>query len=377
MPGRSVPLALATAFLLLVTACGGSATSTSSSSSSTAGSVTTAGSTTSTTTATTTSTATGPATVWVAGPGGVVTAIAADTGEIVGTVTPEGVSADSLGVAIDAGSGAVWMTVCNSENLYRIDPETVEIVATIPVGSCPFAVDADGGIVAVAVGGSDQIVVVDPQSNEIVASADLEGFPLGVEVVPGAQGLRGETLFDLLFGVSSHGFLGGWSVQVQQMVFVLVLIFLFAIGGFSGYVQTPQGVYEDLVAAGGFLWVVQSAPTPEVLRLDSATGEILDRLALPDISYQLHAVTPAGVDGRVYAAVQLGDVVWQFDASGGTGAQAAPGGPVDVTNHGDDLFVVTEGGVVYRFSQSDFGNADPDASVFATVPGAEQVTVTA
>jgi len=31
---------------------------------------------------------------------------------------------------------------------------------------------------------------------------------------------------------------------------------------------------------------------------------------------------------------------------------------------------------VYRFSQSDFGNADPNASVFVNVPGAEQVTVT-
>jgi hypothetical protein len=94
------------------------------------------------------------------------------------TLTTVEVGAEPISIA--AGAGAVWAATGvwpDGTTLYRVDPETVELAATIPVG------ETEGGLVKVSTGpgavwvttaGGDAYQV-DPADDSVVASADAYG----------------------------------------------------------------------------------------------------------------------------------------------------------------------------------------------------------
>src|SRR5215469_496693 len=108
----------------------------------------------------------------------------------IGTISQQN---DTYGMAAD--STAAWVYNGETGNLFRIDPKTNQIVATISVGlGCPRhapcgQVAIGQGAVWVMAGAESKLVRVDPQTNQIVTSI---AFPvaqnpsLNVFVTPGA-----------------------------------------------------------------------------------------------------------------------------------------------------------------------------------------------
>ncbi len=94
------------------------------------------------------------------------------------------------------GEGAVWVPNVGSGTLSRIDPETNEVVAVIPIGEAdlearrgvPSRAAVGNGFVWAANNNKNSVVQIDPETNEVVAT-----IPLGVR--PFALAVHQETLW--------------------------------------------------------------------------------------------------------------------------------------------------------------------------------------
>ena len=117
----------------------------------------------------------------------------ATTGELLGTTD---VGGQSICLAMDAGFGSVWVGLCGTPSLVRIDPATGDVQATIPLPVTDLHEESsvaagEGGVFLVAKS-ENQIVKVDPSTNDVAAVFD---------VPPGATAARAG--FGSLW-VSSH-----------------------------------------------------------------------------------------------------------------------------------------------------------------------------
>jgi YVTN family beta-propeller protein len=72
------------------------------------------------------------------------------------------------GISVDANG--VWVTDWDTKMLYRIDPTTSKVVATIPVGLAPKGVLATGSAIWVADTHDGKVFRIDPATNKIVAT---------------------------------------------------------------------------------------------------------------------------------------------------------------------------------------------------------------
>jgi len=75
------------------------------------------------------------------------------------------------GISVDA-NGA-WVTEWNKSTLFRVDPVTLELVATIPVGLAAKGVLATGTAVWVADTHDGRVLRLDPATNTVVASVTV------------------------------------------------------------------------------------------------------------------------------------------------------------------------------------------------------------
>ena len=76
---------------------------------------------------------------------------------------------DDLSQGISVGANGVWVTEWNTATLYRVDPTSLEVVATIPVGKAPKGVLATDAAVWVADTHDGKVLRVDPATNTVVA----------------------------------------------------------------------------------------------------------------------------------------------------------------------------------------------------------------
>jgi hypothetical protein len=83
---------------------------------------------------------------------------------------------DGLASGVATTPGAVWVTLSNRDLLERIDPSSGRVVARIPVGRGPFAVAAAGDRIWVANDGDGTVSEIDARSNQIVAKAIQVGL---------------------------------------------------------------------------------------------------------------------------------------------------------------------------------------------------------
>ena len=72
------------------------------------------------------------------------------------------------GISVDANG--VWVTDWDTTTLFRIDPTTSKVAATIPVGLAPKGVLATGSAVWVADTHDGKVFRIDPATNKIVAT---------------------------------------------------------------------------------------------------------------------------------------------------------------------------------------------------------------
>ena len=103
--------------------------------------------------------------VWLGGTLG-VTKLDLHTGQRLGSEAVAPVH-ESATTSIAVGRDAVWFVGDSSTDLWRIDPLSVSIVASDPIGASPNAVAvADDGVVWVGGGSSTSVWRLDPETNE-------------------------------------------------------------------------------------------------------------------------------------------------------------------------------------------------------------------
>lgn len=181
--------------------------------------------------------------VWVTGVG-VTYEVNQATGRIVRTISTPGTFPDGCGSGIAAGAGGVWVTH-GCRGVYRIDPHSGRVTASVRVPDAGDAIAAAGGLVWVPSYHGD-LLRIQPHTGKIT------GKPLRVglgdwEIVPVAGALW----------VTSYG------------------------SGIVSRVDLATGAadrFGNLIiqaAGAGSLW------TPQVQRIDPATGNVIASVPVP------------------------------------------------------------------------------------------------
>lgn len=150
--------------------------------------------------------------------------------------------------------GSLWVGNCEGGEVYRIDPETAQVLATIPAGIGPSGeqnVVAGAGSIWAPNQAAGKISRIDPATNAVVASID---------VAPGTSYLAFG--FDALWAVSGEG-------QSLQRIDP----------GTNAVTDTiTLGEMPGFLAAGeGAVWV-QEQGDGTVARIDPATVEVTNRV---------------------------------------------------------------------------------------------------
>ena len=173
------------------------------------------------------------------------------TGRVVRTIPTPGTFPDGCRSGIAVGAGAVWVTH-GCQGIYRIDPHTGRVTASLRVPDAGDAVAVAAGLVWVTSYDGD-LLRIQPRTGQITGRPIPVGFG-NWALVPAAGALW----------VTSYG--SGVP------------------GGTVSRVDLATGAVErlgnlDVQAAGaGSLW------TPQVQRIDPATGRVTASIALPGAS---------------------------------------------------------------------------------------------
>jgi DNA-binding beta-propeller fold protein YncE len=179
--------------------------------------------------------------VWVTGIG-VTYRVNEATGRIVRTIRTPGTFPDGCGSGIAAGAGAVWVThACRG--VYRIDPHSGRVTASLRIPDVGDAIAVAGGLVWVTTYGGD-LLRIQPQTNKITGKPIPVGFG-GWTMVTGAGALWVTSL--------GNGNASGILSRVNLA---------------TGAVE-PFGNLDIEAAGAGSLW------TPYVRRIDPATGRVI------------------------------------------------------------------------------------------------------
>lgn len=181
--------------------------------------------------------------VWVTGIG-VTYEVNQATGRIVRTISTPGTFPDGCGSGIAAGEGGVWVTH-GCRGVYRIDPHSGRVIASVRVPGAGDAIAAAGGLVWVPSYHGD-LLRIQPQTGKIT------GKPIRVG-------------------------LGDWAI-----VPVAGALWVTSYGsGIVSRVDLATGAVDRFgnriiqAAGAGSLW------TPQVQRIDPATGNVIASVPVP------------------------------------------------------------------------------------------------
>lgn len=85
---------------------------------------------------------------------------------------------------VAVGEGAVWVT--QSAAVLRLEPQSGQIVETIPLDFFPLDIEVGGAAVWVADAAGDRILKIDPATNEVVATIDVGDEPRAISAGQGS-----------------------------------------------------------------------------------------------------------------------------------------------------------------------------------------------
>ncbi|HEY6275494.1 MAG TPA: hypothetical protein VIX86_04110 [Streptosporangiaceae bacterium] len=193
--------------------------------------------------------------VWVTGIG-VTYQVDEATGRIVRTISTPGTFPDGCGSGIAAGAGGVWVTH-GCRGVYRIDPHSGRVTASLPVPGAGDGIAVAAGLVWVTSYHGD-LLRIQPRTNKII------GRPVPVGDGDWAMVPAAGALWVTSYGSNSYGSNGTLSrVDVA-----------------TGAV-TRFGNLAVEAAGAGSLW------TPQGQRIDPATGRLIASVAVPGLSPQV------------------------------------------------------------------------------------------
>jgi dipeptidyl aminopeptidase/acylaminoacyl peptidase len=179
---------------------------------------------------------------------------------------------------IAVGAGAVWVTVNDFPQdehwLLRIDPETNEIVANIPVNSAGHVAVGSAAVWTIDdIGGSrDGVLRIDPTTNEVMATIPVGSYAFDVAV--------DSTGVWVTRDIDSAG-RSGEVIRIDPLTNEIVA-------------RIPvKGRIRDVVVGGGGVWVHDSTSTlregPSLVHVDPLTEQVVGRipgLAVGDVAAQ-------------------------------------------------------------------------------------------
>jgi streptogramin lyase len=170
--------------------------------------------------------------------------------------------------SIGAGEGGVWAIAdgedCSGCVLVRIDPETVEIVATYDVPDGGTAVRAGLGGIWVTYFAQDRVVRVDPETGGVVSEIDVGVGPRFLSVGEGGVWVMNQ---------------GGGSVSHVDPTSGSVVATI--------PVDADEIFGGDVTVGAGFVWLRASAEL--VAQIDPATDRVVARIGEPQASGGVHA----------------------------------------------------------------------------------------
>jgi DNA-binding beta-propeller fold protein YncE len=218
--------------------------------------------------------------VWVTGIG-VTYQVDEATGRIVRTISTPGTSPDGCRSGAAAGAGAVWVTH-GCRGIYRIDPHSGRVTASLPVPDAGDAIAVAGGLVWVSSYHGD-LLRIQPRTNKITGKPIHIGFG-GWWITPGAGALwvtstygdGAVTRLDPVTGaaekfsnhavidVSAAGAGSLWSSQVKRVDP--------ATGTVTASIPVA-GAYQVLFWKGS-AWVLTLRRSLTLTRIDPATNQV-------------------------------------------------------------------------------------------------------
>ena len=218
--------------------------------------------------------------VWVTGIG-VTYQVDAATGRIVRTIRTPGTFPDGCRSGIAAGAGAVWVTH-GCRGVYRIDPRSGRVTASLPVPDAGDAIAVAGGLVWVADYHGD-LLRIQPRTGKITGRPIRVGFGgwwmtpgMGALWVTSAYGDGAITRLDPVTGVaepfgsgavldvSAAGAGSLWSSQVKRVDP--------ATGTVTASIPVA-GAYQVLFWKGS-AWVLALRRSLALIRIDPATNQV-------------------------------------------------------------------------------------------------------
>jgi YVTN family beta-propeller protein len=117
--------------------------------------------------------------VWVAPSSGLLARLDPATGRVVRQFDPNGSPA-----AVGVGSGAVWLTDTDADNVIRVDP--TGLLRSIPVGHGPSGIAVGAGGVWVADSLDDTVVRIDPSTQAVTTTIPVGESPTGLAIGAGS-----------------------------------------------------------------------------------------------------------------------------------------------------------------------------------------------
>ena len=194
-----------------------------------------------------------------------------------GTGVPTGATTD-LSQGISVGANGVWVTEWNKAKLYRVDPTSLKVVATIPVGLAPKGVLATEAAVWVADTHDGKVLRIDPATNKVVAT-----------ITVGPAGNSGPNWL-------GSGFGSIWTGVPNASTVV-------RIDPITNAVQATITVPVEVTACGGFAFTETDVWMPScgrktIARIDPATN-VVAGVVRPDGV----ASTPAVIDGAAWVSL--------------------------------------------------------------------------
>jgi ABC-type transport system substrate-binding protein/DNA-binding SARP family transcriptional activator len=222
----------------------------------------------------------------------------------------EAVALGAVPIGLAEYGGSVWVLDHTNAAVKRVDPETRQVVQTIPdVGNDPQAIAARGGNVWVAVFGSGTVTRINAEANKVVQRIDVGNQPSAI------------LASDSGVWVANSG-----DNTVQR------------IDPETGRTDHPIAVGNGpsaLALAGSTLWVA-NARGGTLTELDTHTEE--PRKA--DIPVDAGPTALAVTDTDVWVANQLGRTVSRIDRESGLVARIfVDDGPSAIVASGDEVWV--------------------------------------
>ena len=219
--------------------------------------------------------------VWVLSETGSVARIDPATNTL-GTGVQTGAT-DDFYQGMSVGANGVWVTEWNNAKLYRVDPTSLKLVATIPVGLAPKGVLATDTAVWVADTHDGKVYRIDPETNKIVAT-----------ITVGPTGTSGPNWF-------GSG-LGSIWVDIPNNQTVV------RIDAVTNAIQATIRIPDVVTPCGGFavtptaVWNTSCDGPQGMTRIDPVTNTVVTAVKLDQQGYN-----PSVINGVPWASIYTGD----------------------------------------------------------------------